>query len=260
MCPLEYHRPKTLTEALELLDRGVPLAGGTELTPRRDEISAVIDLQELGLDYLESQSGGIAIGATVKLQTMIETDELLPSTLREACRSEASLNLRNMATLGGTIMSADGRSPVATVLLAMDAQVIIEPGSVAVSLEELLDQRDRDGFHGLITEIRLKLPEILRYEQVSRAPADRPLVCVAMARFASDGAEKWYRVVLGGVGSSPILVREAEASLSEGEDINIAADAAHRAYTSAGDTWASGEYRAHAAGVLVRRLAMEITG
>jgi probable selenate reductase FAD-binding subunit len=260
MCPLEYHRPKTLTEALELLDRGVPLAGGTELTPRRDEISAVIDLQELGLDYLESQSGGIAIGATVKLQTMIETDELLPSTLREACRSEASLNLRNMATLGGTIMSADGRSPVATVLLAMDAQVIIEPGSVAVSLEELLDQRDRDGFHGLITEIRLKLPEILRYEQVSRAPADRPLVCVAMARFASDGAEKWYRVVLGGGGSSPILVREAEASLSEGEDINIAADAAHRAYTSAGDTWASGEYRAHAAGVLVRRLAMEITG
>jgi probable selenate reductase FAD-binding subunit len=260
MCPFEYHRPKTVAEALELLDRGVPLAGGTELIPHRDEIAAVIDLQELGLDYFEARDEIIAIGATVKLQAMIEAEELLPSALREACRSEASLNLRSMATLGGTIMSADGRSPVVTVLLAMDAQVIIEPGRVAVSLEEFLGQRDRDDFHGLITEIRLKLPEILRYEQVSRTPADRPLVCVAVAKFVSDGAEKWYRVVLGGVGSSPILVREAEASLSGGEDIDNAADAAHRAYTSAGDSWASGEYRAHVAGVLVRRLAMEITG
>ena len=260
MCAFEYHRPKTVAEALELLDRGVPLAGGTELTPRRDEIPAVIDLQELGLDYIESRDDIVVLGAVVKLQTMVENEELLPSTLREACRSEASLNLRNMATLGGTIISADGRSPVVTVLLAMDAEAILEPGSEAVSLEELLEQRERDDFHGLITEIRLKLPEILRYEQVSRAPADRPLVCVAVARFASDGAENGYRVALGGVGSSPIRVREAEAGLSEGQDINTMVDAAHRAYTSAGDAWASGEYRAHAAGVLVRRLATEIRG
>lgn len=260
MCAFEYHRPKTVAEALELLDRGVPLAGGTELTPRRDEVPAVIDLQELGLDYLESRDDIVVLGATVKLQAMVENEELLPSTLREACRSEASLNLRNMATLGGTIMSADGRSPVVTVFLAMDAEAILEPGSVAVSLEELLDQRDRNDFHGLITEIRLKLPEILRYEQVSRAPADRPLVCVAMARFPSDEAKKGYRVVLGGVGSSPIRVKKAETGLSEGEDINTVAEAAHRIYASAGDVWASGEYRAHTAGVLVRRLAMEITG
>jgi probable selenate reductase FAD-binding subunit len=258
MCLLEYHRPKTVAEALELLDRGVPLAGGTELTPRRDEVSAVIDLQELGMDYVQTQEDIIAIGATVKLQAIIETEERLPTKLRQACRSEASLNLRNMATLGGTIMSADGRSPVATVLLAMDAQVMIEPGNATVSLEEFLSQRDRQSFHGLITEIRLKLPEILRYEQVSRTPADRPLVCVAVARLPSDGTENGYRVVLGGFGSAPIRVREAEASLSEGEDINTMVDAAHRAYTSTGDAWASGEYRAHAAGVLVRRLAMEI--
>lgn len=259
MSPFEYHRPKTVAEALKLLDRGVPLAGGTDLTPRRDEISAVIDLQELGLDYIESRDDIIVIGATVKLQTMVENDELLPFALREACRSEASLNLRNMATLGGTVMSADGRSPVVTVLLAMDAKVIVEPGEKTVALEELLDHRDRDDFHGLITEIRLRLPEALRYEQVSRAPADRPLVCVAAARLPSDGAEKLYRVVLGGVTSSPKRVKEAEARLSEGEDINTVADAARRTYTSAGDVWASSEYRAHTAGVLVGRLAKEIT-
>jgi CO/xanthine dehydrogenase FAD-binding subunit len=67
MCPFEYHRPKTVAEALELLDRGVPLAGGTELTPRREEVSAVIDLRELGLDYLEAQDDIFVIGAVAKL-------------------------------------------------------------------------------------------------------------------------------------------------------------------------------------------------
>ncbi len=259
MCPFKYHRPKTIAEAIELLDRGVPLAGGTELIPRRDEVPAVIDLQELGLDYIESRDDIIAIGAATTLQAMVEDEEHLPSVLREACRSEASFNLRNMATLGGTVLSADGRSPVVTVIQAMDAKVTLEPGSEVILLEELLQQRERDDFHGLITDIKLKLPEILRYEQVSRAPADRPLVCVAIARLPSEGDETMYRVVLGGVGSSPIRVKKAEISLSEGEDINTAADTARRAYASADDVWASGEYRAHIAGVLVRRIAMEIT-
>jgi hypothetical protein len=58
MFPFKYHRPKTAAEALELLDRGVPLAGGSELMPRRDEVSAVIDIRELGLDYTEPRDDG----------------------------------------------------------------------------------------------------------------------------------------------------------------------------------------------------------
>ncbi len=258
MCPFEYHRPKTVAEALELLDHGVPLAGGTELIPRRDEVSAVIDLQDLGLDMIELQDDILTIGAAVKLQAMVEKEESLPSALRKACRLEASLNLRNMATLGGTVMTADGRSPMVAVLLAMDAKVILEPGSKTLPLEELLDQRDQDDFRGLITEIKLKLPEFIRYEQVSRTPADRPLVCVVMARLPTEEGERRHRVVVGGVGSSPIRIKEAEASLSEGEDIDVVVGAARLAFSAADDAWASGEYRAHTAGVLVRRLAMEM--
>jgi CO/xanthine dehydrogenase FAD-binding subunit len=106
---------------------------------------------------------------------MVESEDLLPSVLREACRLEESFNLRNMATLGGTIMSADGRSPVVTVLLAMEAMTVIEPGNEVVSLEELLEQRNQAHNRHLITEIKLKRPEVLRYEQVSRTPTDRPL-------------------------------------------------------------------------------------
>jgi probable selenate reductase FAD-binding subunit len=257
MTPFQYHRPKTLAEALELLDRAVPLAGGTALTPRRDEIPAVIDLQDLGMRSLELSEGTVFLGACVKLQTMVESEEILPSALREASRLEASLNLRNMATLGGTIMSADGRSPLVTVLLAMEAVVVLEPGDEVVSLETLLDQRDRSNDRRLITEIRLRQPETLCYEQVSRAPTDRPLVCAAVARLSSEGSGNEYRIVLGGFGTKPIRIQKAETSLAEEEDIDTVAEVARQAYASASDMWASGEYRSHIAGVLVKRLATE---
>jgi len=40
MAALEYHRPKTISEALSLLKQGVPLAGGTILTPNRRGLRA----------------------------------------------------------------------------------------------------------------------------------------------------------------------------------------------------------------------------
>ena len=54
-----YHRPKELREALALLGNAqvktAPLAGGSELLGRQDtEIEAIVDLQDLPLDYVMS--------------------------------------------------------------------------------------------------------------------------------------------------------------------------------------------------------------
>jgi len=53
----EYHRPHELADALRLLQRQdvrtVPLAGGTGLVGRGGPgVEAVVDLLELGLDYI----------------------------------------------------------------------------------------------------------------------------------------------------------------------------------------------------------------
>jgi CO/xanthine dehydrogenase FAD-binding subunit len=140
----------------------------------------------------------------------------------------------------------------------MDAKAVIEPGQQVVALEEVLDQRVRGDFHGLITEIMLNRSQFLYYEQVSRTPVDRPLVCVAVSGIAKAESENEYRVVLGGFGASPLRIEAAETSLREGSDIDAAADAVRRAYASADDAWASGEYRAHTAAVLVKRIATEV--
>jgi CO/xanthine dehydrogenase FAD-binding subunit len=55
----------------------------------------------------------------------------------------------------------------------------------------------------------------------------------------------------------PVLVPDAELALAAG-DVPGAGEAARAAYAQADDAWASAEYRAEVAAVLVRRLAGEV--
>jgi CO/xanthine dehydrogenase FAD-binding subunit len=55
-------------------------------------------------------------------------------------------------------------------------------------------------------------------------------------------------------------VAGAEEALLRGDGIDVAAAAAHEAFATADDQWASGEYRGHVAEVLIRRLLVEVMG
>jgi CO/xanthine dehydrogenase FAD-binding subunit len=256
MSPLEYFRPQTLKEAIELLKRGVPLAGGSALTPKRHELETVIDIQDLGLDGISSEAGSLIIGSAARLQQIVEASDMVPETLRTGCRLEAGLNIRNMATLGGTIMTSDGRSPLLTVLLALDTKVVLEPGSEKLNLTELLETRENDSFRRLITYVHISLPIKLEYEQVSRSPVDRPLICASVAKLEG---EPGVRVVLGGYGQRPLLLSVDEKDWDL-EGVDVYGKAARAAFSSAGDDWASAEYRSEVADVLVRRLVEKVSG
>jgi probable selenate reductase FAD-binding subunit len=257
MTPLDYFRPKSIDEALKLLQRGLPLGGGTALTPRRRQLPAVVDLQGLGLDALECKDNRIIAGAALTLQKLAEAGEPVPAALAEACRREAGLNLRNVATLAGALVTCDGRSPLATVLLAMGAEAVLEPGSEVISLDNLLDRRAEEMSGRLIVSFHIPCPRHLGYEQVGRSPADLPLVCAAVATLPGKGKQAQYRVALGGFGKRPIRLLGAEAAASQEGKLEAAAEAARLAYAGADDAWASAEYRSAVAGVLVRRLLAE---
>ncbi len=260
MSTLEYHKPKTVEEALGLLDRGIPLAGGTAITPRRSKLQAVIDLCELHLDGLEIHDNVVHTGSMLTLQTVVESEDYFPEALRTACRQEAGWNLRNAATLGGHVMTADGRSPLLTVLLALHSRVALEPGGEVIPLEELLAQRSDATFHRLITCLHLPQPLALAYQQVARSPMDRPMVCAAAAKFPAEGTESKIGLALGGFGEKPVRVIDAEAAFEDGGGINAAVEAASAVFVDANDAWASAEYRAHVAGVLAQRVISEVIG
>jgi len=259
MTSIEYHRPDSVEQAVGLLPHATLLAGGTALTPHRSVLRAVIDLQLLPLDQLIVEHGSILLGATCKLQAIVESSPPLPQALARAALLEAPINLRNMATVAGTLAACDGRSPLVTVLLALDAIAHLLPDDTAVPVDLLLASRPQALEGRLITGIEAKAPAALAYEQVARSPKDLPIVCVALGKFEGKGGASEFHLSLGGYGTRPVRVPEAEAALENG-DVDTATSAASAAYAMAGDEWASADYRAHVAGVLTRRLAREVIG
>jgi CO/xanthine dehydrogenase FAD-binding subunit len=268
---IEYHRPNTLDEALTLLARRdpatVPLGGGSLLNAPAPEPVAVVDLQNLGLNEIRRRGSALETGATVTLQ---ELDAWLAEAagipyagaLGRAIRHEATYNLRNVATLAGTLVGADGRSPLTTALLALDARLAVLPemqpasgdseeqtetpgkaqGEADLSLGDFLPLRSERPRGRLITQVLLPLNARLGIEWVARTPADRLIVCAAVARWPSGRT----RVALGGFGRAPVLALD-------GPEPGGAEVAARNAYAQAGDEWASAEYRQEVAAVLTRR-------
>ncbi len=241
-----YHRPKTLDEALSLLahPNTAPLGGGTLLAQRRpdsDPIEAV-DLQAIGLNSIKKSGNSLEIGATVTLQQLLESEHC-PEPLRTALKLEAPLNLRNAATVAGTLVSCDGRSTLATVLLALDAKIDIrhsidEPRMSSIG--DFLPLRNARG--SLVTSVTVPLTARLAFDYLSRTPADKPIVCAALAQWNAGRT----RLALGGYGMSPLLAMDG----TEAEGIE---PAARNAFHEAADEWASAEYRMDVAATLAKR-------
>ncbi len=263
---LEYHRPKTLDEALALLKRQQPatrpLAGGTAIHQLHQENYAVVDLQDLGLDAVKQRGSTLVLGAMLTLQAFLSSLEALnlpglnlANALGDAIRQEAPLNIRNMATLGGMLVAASGHSPLATALLACDCELLLQPGEQRLALGDWLPVRSGASAGSLIVEVRIPTNVSLAYAAVARTPADFPIVCAAAAGWPSGRR----RVTLGGYGPAPRLVidgADADTVRPDADTVRPAAGAglaARSAYFSAGDEWASAEYRSEVAGILVER-------
>mgnify|MGYP000215223014 CR=1 FL=1 len=121
----ELSRPATLDEAYGQLkenDKAVILGGGVFLKLQQRTIPLVIDLAQLGLDKIELTPDGCMIGAMVTLR-QVEIDDRLPDALRHCVRQIGGIALRNLATLGGSVMGRYPFSDVMTVLLALNANL-----------------------------------------------------------------------------------------------------------------------------------------
>jgi CO/xanthine dehydrogenase FAD-binding subunit len=237
-----YHRPQSLDEALTLLTQPnrIPLGGGTLLSRSTTDPVEVVDLQALSLDSITKSGNNLEIGATVTLQQLLESVHC-PEALKSALKLEAPLNIRNTATVAGTLVACDGRSTFATVLLALDAKIDIRysPDDSRVSnIGEFLPLRPR----GLITSIVLPLTIKLAFDYVSRTPSDKPIVCAAVAQWNAGRT----RLAVGGYGRAPMLAMDG----TEAEGIETAA---RNAFHEAADEYGSAEYRMDVAATLAKR-------
>jgi CO/xanthine dehydrogenase FAD-binding subunit len=201
---IEYHRPQKLAEALALLSRQTPktkpLAGGTNIAHMRRRQFAVVDLQALGLDKIIQSGKVFSIGSMATLQQIVNETKIA-SELREIALLETSRNLRNMGTIGGSLVTADGRSMITAALLCLDTQLVIEPGCKKIPIQDWLNRKKNEYQGCLITSVEIPNRNFI-FDCVRKTPKDLPLLSILISKFKKDE----LRIVIGGKCTQPFLV------------------------------------------------------
>ncbi|MBI1747379.1 MAG: FAD binding domain-containing protein [Acidobacteria bacterium] len=269
-----YHRPKTLAQALALLKNAqgrviVPIAGGTRLVAsQRRDVQEVVDISRLRLNYIRLTDHGLVIGAMTTLQTLVEAHSLRQSPYhiiaQAAQATTVSKMLRNVASLGGDLVTLSPYSCLATALLALDAVLHVatdtDQGTVLPLAQYFMAGTDRRLPLGIVTEIRVPRHAAdtrATFCKLSQIPSSPALINVAALLALSDGVCQTARLAIGAAEPVPIRLTLMEALL-EGRSLNTAVidsvlEKAVEHLQPFSDTHAGADYRKTVAPVLARR-------
>ena len=269
---IEYYRPTTLIAALRLLARRkvrtVPLAGGTALIPSRDpSVQAVVDLSALRLAAVEWRGRQAHIGAMTTLQTL--ASDAGARAYANGLLAEASVcvtrNIRNSATVGGTVVAGEAVCELLVALLALDARVTLRVRRVReLALEDFLAAPYQYLDGGIITQVNvpyLKIPHGAALARVARTPRDAAIVNAAALVVPDGNICRQVRLALGGVAPRAIRAKALKSEL-EGRSwdeahIGPVAEQFAASLTPPADSRASSEYRREMAAVVAQRALAE---
>ena len=270
--------PGSLDECLRLLgarDRETKLlAGGTDLLPQMKngltKPARVIDLSGVAeLRVLAADDGrGFRVGAAVTAR-QLERDARVKATYPALAESGAlvgSIQVRNLATVGGNICNAAPSADMAPPLVALDAEAVIAGpnGRRRVPMASFFTgvRQTVLGPDELLVEFVIPPPgprsggSYLRH--TPRRELDIAVVGVASQVSLRDGGVcAKARIALAAVAPIPLRATAAEQSL-EGqpltpERIEQAAALAVEAARPISDQRGSAEFRRHLVRVLTRR-------
>ena len=274
--PFEYAAPKTLEEALRLVERhgdeAKILAGGHSLLPlmklRLAQPRYVIDIGRLrGMSYIREENGHIAIGA-LTTHAEIESSALLRAKcplLAETAAEIGDVQVRNRGTLGGNLAHADPAADYPAALLALDVEIVAAStaGARTIPINEffldMLTTALRPG--EILSQVRvtpLAAHTGAAYEKLHQPASGFAIVGVA-ARLTLGKGGKIEEIGVGVTGLGPKAFRaEAVEKALHGKKASdkIFTDAAR--YAAQGveplaDLHASADYRREMASVYTRR-------
>lgn len=275
--PFDYVAPAELSEALALLaqhgDEAKILAGGQSLMPmlnmRLATPQVVVDVNRIAtLDYFTAcPDGGLAIGALAR-QRQLERGPLVQEqqpVLAAALPFIGHFQIRNRGTIGGSLVHADPAAELPAVSVALEAGFVVQSaqGQRLLAAEDFFVTYLTTAIapDEILTEIRLPAwPSGWSWgiEEVCRRAGDFALVgAVALLQVAPDHVCQGARLVLFGVGGTPVRVRRAEDALV-GQRVDDKALREVEQIVAAeldpeSDIHASATYRKEVGGVMARR-------
>jgi carbon-monoxide dehydrogenase medium subunit len=271
-----YHRPKTLQAAIRLLHTLGPdakvLAGGQSLLAmmklRVAVPSQIVDISRIAaLRRIRVRDGRLHMGA-LATHWMIESTPAVRRTapvLAECASLIGDLQVRNLGTIGGSVMHADPAADYPAVLLALGAEFTLQGsgGSRTVPVDGF--------FRGLMATagqadellIDVSVPVAVPRAGAAYIKMANPASGFALAGVAAavaldaDGRCTGARVGITGVAPSPYRAAKVEQALA-GRELtdDLLADAATTAANGVDvntDMHASEAFRRHLARVLTQR-------
>jgi len=279
-----YVAPETLEEAAAILSQGgaTILAGGTDLMPQVHSgklkfKSVLMNIRRVGeLQGISMQGGMIRIGALATVTDLLTSNvvrEKLPA-LTEAADHFASDQIRNAATVGGSLCNASPAGDVAPPLLVYNAEVelVCKPDSGmkvrTLPLAEFFTGpgRTRMEPNELLAAVRVPVPKagyVARFVKFGTRPAlDIATISIAIGGVKKGRALHEVRVALGAVAPVPLRAALTEAAL-EGKALDAGlidqvAAAARDEIKPISDVRASAWYRQELVHNIVKRMLTDV--
>lgn len=268
---MPYAAPRTLDEAVTLLAKNHGarvLAGGHTLLvePGRSKIAGalLVDLRHVpNLGGISRPEDGLRIGAMTTLAE-IAADPAVGSSygvLAEAAQNTGDPQLRNRATLGGSLAdtSPENDVPALAVLYAATIEIAGRKGTRSVSADDFLAGKGAPSGAEIITALLLpaRQPRTgIAYHAQRNATTLAPICSVGVGvALADDGTVSSTRVVLVGGADRPVRLRAVEKKLTgkRRADALRGAASAGDEVTMRTDLFASADYRKHLTRVLTER-------
>lgn len=270
----EYHRPDSLEEALQLLaehgDEAKVLAGGQSLIPvmklRLASPAHLVDIGRLGMDAIAESNGRLTVGALARHRDL-ERSELLDTRYPVMAAAAPLISdpiVRNLGTIGGSLCHADPAGDWGSVMLALQASVVLRStgGERELAMSEFLVDTFTTALEPdeILTEVRVPQPSGPTggaYLKLERKVGDFATVAAATHLSLSNGTIERAGIALTAVGARNILASDAEASLAGVEPTEAAFAEAGRlaaeASSPVSDVRGSADYKRHVVDVYVRR-------
>ena len=278
----EYLQPTDLSEALDFLERyrgeAKLIAGGTdilsamkkrELTPKY-----LISLNQIPqLDYINCENGFLKIGSRCTIRA-IEVHPVIREQwgiLAQAAKSIGSVQIRNLATVGGNICNAAPSADTAPSLIALGSKVVLvsKTNERSIPLEEFFEGPGETNLQEVEILKEIQVPQLPPqsggvYMKYSRRKAV-DLAIVGVAGIITINRENNYctdaRIVLGAVAPIPLRIKKAEEALTnriiDDDSLEKAAQIAMDESRPISDLRSSMEYRKEMVKVFTRRALKE---
>lgn len=258
MYNFEYHRPKTLADAVAALKKasdGKLIAGGQTLIPtlkqRLAQPSDVVDLSGIAeLKGIKVDGKTVTIGAMTKhaeVAASAEVQKAIPA-LAKLASEIGDPQVRNLGTMGGSIANSDPAADYPAAVVALNATIKTNERTIAADdfFKGMFTTALKDG--EVIVSVSFPVPDKAAYMKFANPASRYAMVGVFVAK--SGGG---VRVAATGAGPSVFRVKAMEDAL--GKDFSAKAVEGIKVPASGlnSDIHGSAEYRAHLVTVMAKR-------